>query len=163
VLDDPEAADALLDRAAAGVEGAVADVRRLVYGLRPPALDELGLAGALRQHLTTLNTAGLNCVVHAPDPLPPLAAAPEVAAFRIAQEATTNVVRHARAGRLEVSIAVEDTLLVEIADDGVGIPADHPIGVGLTSMRERATELGGRFELARRQAGGTIVRVELPL
>jgi two-component system, NarL family, sensor kinase len=162
---DPEAADALLDRAAASVEGTVTDVRRVVYGLRPPALDQLGLVGALRQQAITLSTGGpgLTCDVLAPDPMTPLPAAVEVAAFRIAQEAMTNVARHANAGHVTVTIAVGDTLALEIRDDGDGLAAGHHIGVGLTSMRERATELGGSFAIASPGLGGTTVRVILPL
>jgi signal transduction histidine kinase len=162
---DPEAADALLDRAAASVESTVTEVRRVVYGLRPPALDQLGLTGALRQHANTVNTsdADLTCEVLAPDPMPPLPAAVEVAAFRIAQEAMTNVARHADAQQMSVTIAVADTLVLEIRDDGLGLAADHHIGVGLTSMRERTAELGGSFEISSAQGNGTSVRVTLPL
>jgi signal transduction histidine kinase len=166
LVTDPEAADALLDRAADSVEGTVADVRRLVYGLRPPALDQLGLTGALRQHATTLTLADtqLTCEIAAPDALPPLPAAVEAAAFRIAQEALTNVARHAQAHHSVVAIAiVGDALRLEIADDGRGLPRDRHAGVGLTSMRERATELGGSFELAAAAGGGTLVRVRIPL
>ncbi len=155
---DPAAADALLDRAAASVEGTVADVRRLVYGLRPPALDQLGLTGALRQQ-----AAALGAEVVAPDVLPPLPAAVEAAAFRIAQEALANVARHAHARRAVVSMSVGETLRLEVADDGCGVAPDRRAGVGLTSMRERATELGGSFELVARPGGGTLLRVELPL
>ncbi len=164
LADDPEAADALLDRAAADVEGAVADVRRVVYGLRPPALDQLGLVGALRQQATSLamGEPSISCDITAPDPLPPMPAAVEVAVFRIAQEALTNVARHARARTASVTIDVGTTLELGIRDDGRGMPRDRPFGVGLTSMRERAMELGGSFTIAR--AGrGTLVSVELPL
>jgi signal transduction histidine kinase len=162
---DPEAADALLDRAAASVEGTVTDVRRVVYGLRPPALDQLGLVGAVRQHATTLSTGdpGPTYDVVAPDPISPLPAAVEVAAFRIAQEAMTNVARHAQAEHVSVTITVGDTLVLEIRDDGYGLALDHHIGVGLTSMRERATELGGTFAMSSPAGGGTMVRVTLPL
>jgi signal transduction histidine kinase len=166
LVTDPEAADALLDRAADSVEGTVTDVRRLVYGLRPPALDQLGLTGALRQHATTLTLADtqLTCEIAAPDALPPLPAAVEAAAFRIAQEALTNVARHAQAHHAVVAIAiVGDALGLDIADDGRGLPRDRHAGVGLTSMRERATELGGSFELAAAAGGGTLVRVSIPL
>jgi two-component system, NarL family, sensor kinase len=160
---DPEAADALLDQAATRIEGTVADVRRLVYGLRPPALDQLGLTGALRQHAAALNGAELDCTISAPDSLPPLPAAVEAAAYRIAQEALTNVARHAHARTAVVSITVGESLHLEVADDGCGVPDDRRAGVGLTSMRERSTELGGSFELAAGAGGGTVVRVELPL
>ena len=160
---DPEAADTLLDRAAASLEGTVADVRRLVYGLRPPALDQLGLTGALRQHAAALSGAELGCEIAEPDALPPLPAAVEAAAYRIGQEALTNVARHAHARTAVVSITVGETLRLEIADDGCGLPDDRHAGVGLTSMRERATELGGSFEFTAAAGGGTVVRVELPL
>jgi len=75
----------------------------------------------------------------------------------------TNVARHAHAHRVSVTIAVGDTLALEIWDDGVGLAADHHIGVGLTSMRERATELGGSFGISSAEGGGTTVRVALPL
>jgi two-component system NarL family sensor kinase len=162
---DPTTADALLDQAAATLESTVADVRRLVYGLRPPALDQLGLVGALRQQAKTLDIScpGLSCAIAAPEQLPVLPAAVEVAVFRIAQEALTNVARHAGARHARASIAVGQDLRLEIEDDGCGLPSEMLAGVGLTSMRERATELGGRFELAIPEAGGTLVRVRIPL
>jgi signal transduction histidine kinase len=162
---DAEAADALLDRAAASVEGAVADVRRVVYALRPPALDQLGLVGALQQQATTLSLGDsqLTCRIEATDPMPGLPAAVEVAAFRIAQEALTNIVRHAQASRAEVDINVGTTLVLEIRDDGQGMPQNPHIGVGLTSMRERAVELGGSFTISTPHGGGALIRVELPL
>ena len=95
--------------------------------------------------------------------MPPLPAAVEVAAFRIAQEALTNIARHAEASRATVTIAIGGDLHLEVSDDGRGIAPDTLAGVGLTSMRERATELGGRFEIARPPAGGTQLRVQLPM
>jgi signal transduction histidine kinase len=162
---DPASADALLDQAAASLESTVADVRRLVYGLRPPALDQLGLVGALRQQARTLDLScpGLSCEISAPDPLPMLPAAVEVAAYRIAQEALTNVARHAGAAHARVSFAVDGVLALEIEDDGRGLGPDAQAGVGITSMRERATELGGGLELLAPAAGGTLVRVRIPL
>jgi two-component system, NarL family, sensor kinase len=162
---DPQGADVLLDRAAASVEGTVTDLRRVVYALRPPALDQLGLVGALAQQTTTLSMgdAQLICEIVAPDPMPPLPAAVEVAAFRIAQEALTNVARHSEARRAVVTIAVDSALRLEVRDDGLGLPEHPRTGVGLTSMRERSTELGGSFEIAPADGGGTLVRVRLPL
>jgi signal transduction histidine kinase len=163
---DPAAVDDLLDRAASSIETTVADVRRLVYGLRPPALDQLGLIGALRQHASTLSTGGARevaCDVLAPDPMPPLPAAVEVAAFRIAQEALTNLARHAKARTASVLITIDGALHLEIRDDGVGLPAARHAGVGLTSMRERTAELGGSFDIHSAPNCGTTVRVRLPL
>jgi signal transduction histidine kinase len=121
--------------------------------------------GALRQQASALSTGGdrrVACEVHAPDPMPPLPAAVEVAVFRIAQEALTNVVRHAEAQHASVLMTVDDVLRLEIRDDGRGLPADRLPSVGLTSMRERTAELGGAFELDS-SPSGTIVKVRLPL
>jgi signal transduction histidine kinase len=150
---DPAAADALLAELETETEAALADVRRLVYNLRPPALDELGLAGAVREAATQYgaggaakssgNAARLHISVAAPERLPPLPAAVEVAAYRITQEALTNVVRHAGARSCQIRLSLGGALEMEITDDGVGLPEDRHAGVGLTSMRERAVELGG--------------------
>jgi two-component system, NarL family, sensor kinase len=148
------------------VQGAIADIRRLVYGLRPPALDDLGLVGALQ-------SAGLPADGHQPGDLrveievegdlADLPAAVEVAAFRIAQEALINVVRHARASVGRVVLRRSDALLVEVLDDGGGFAPDAVAGVGLMSMRERAEELGGTVEVGARPGGGTRVAARLPL
>ncbi len=156
--------DAMLVELTARTQDALADIRRLVYGLRPPALDELGLLAAIRQ-AAQADQAGLRVTVNAPDSLPPLPAAVEVAAYRIAQEALTNVVRHAGANACEISLTLDETsnlLRLRIADDGQGLPADVSAGVGLLSMRERAEELGGRWRIDARDGGGTVVSVELP-
>jgi len=166
VVREPAVVQELLDRVAASLETTVADVRRLVYGLRPPALDQLGLLETIRQQAAALFAGGegqIACEVVAPDPMPPLPAAVEVAVFRIAQEALTNVARHARARNASVTIAVAGTLRFEIRDDGRGLPDAIHSGVGFTSMRERAAELGGSFELAAAPDGGTLVTVHLPL
>jgi len=165
LASDPSTADSLLDQAAASIESTVADVRRLVYGLRPPALDQLGLVEALRQQATMLDLAcdGLSCEIVAPEPLPLLPAAVEVAAFRISQEALTNIARHAEARHARVSLSVGADLLLEIEDDGRGLSSDLAAGVGLTSMRERAVELGGTFEITGLATAGTRVRVQIPI
>jgi signal transduction histidine kinase len=98
------------------------------------------------------------------DDLPPLRAAVEVAAYRIATEAVANAVRHAAASSCRVALAVTgDDLLVEITDDGSGVPDDAVPGVGSTSMRERAAELGGSLDLTTAPGAGTTVRARLPL
>ncbi len=167
---DPDAAEKLLLELKADAQDAVADIRRLVYGLRPPALDDLGLIGALRETAEQYGAKGLGVAVQAPNEIPPLSAAVEVAAYRIAQEALTNVARHAGARTCAVSLAVEGAgvLVLEVRDDGRGIPdaRTHPGphgGVGLTSMRERATELGGSLLVQPLPEGGTRVRARLPL
>jgi signal transduction histidine kinase len=160
---DPAQAALLLSELKGDVQAAVADVRRLVYALRPPALDELGLVGALRLLVTQYQRPDLHVDLDAPDALPPLLAAAEVAVYRIVQEALTNVVRHAQASACAVSLAVRDGLEVSIRDNGQGMPAQQPVGVGLLSMRERATELGGECALTSSGGEGTVVRAWLPL
>jgi signal transduction histidine kinase len=162
---DPAAAAAGLPDLRARARAAVGDVRRLVDGLRPPSLDELGLAGALAEELARLEQAtGTRCILEAPSDLAALPAAVEVAALRITLEAVTNVVRHAGARRCAVVLTADDRrLTVVVEDDGAGLPAKVVPGVGLASMRERAEEVGGTLAVAPRPDGGTRVRAELPL
>lgn len=160
---DPHAADALLLDLKAQTQGAIGDIRRLVYALRPPALDDLGLVSALREQVQHYEGDGLRIVVEAPEHLPALPAAVEVAVYRIALEALTNVVRHARAHTCVIRLALNGVVRLDIVDDGVGLAAGHPAGVGLSSIRERAAELGGTCTLATAPGGGTHVTAHLPL
>jgi len=101
----------------------------------------------------------------APAGLPELTAAVEVAVYRIAQEALTNVVRHAQAYRCDIRLALDEIaglLTLSIQDDGHGLPPSRGIGVGLTSMRERAEELGGTWSIEQVLTGGTCVLARLP-
>ncbi|MGY1633932.1 histidine kinase [Geodermatophilus sp. SYSU D01186] len=159
----PEEADRLLRQARDDVSAALADVRRLVHDLRPPALDDLGLAGAVRQQAERLLAPWAEVTVEAGE-LADLPAAVEVAAYRIASEALANVAKHAAATRVRVSLACDGdgALVVEVADDGVGIAPGAPAGVGLVSLRERAAELGGRCSVECPAPGGTVVRAVLP-
>ena len=159
---DPDA-DALLSDLGDRTRAAVADIRRAVYALRPPALDEFGLVPVLRETAAQYGQNGPNISVEAPESLPPLPAAVEVAAYRIAGEAMNNAVRHADARACAVRIALDgDALRLEVSDDGRGIAEDHRPGVGLRSMRERAEELGGSCEIEAVPGGGTRVRARLP-
>jgi signal transduction histidine kinase len=162
---DPDSADALLADLKDETLGCVAEVRRIVEDLRPPALDELGLLAALTAFVDRMSTrdGDLRMAVQAPDPLPSLPAAVEVAAYRIATEAMTNVARHAHARSCLLRLQVGDELTVEVRDDGVGVPGGQPAGVGLPSMAERAAELGGRCVVTRLDGGGTRVLAHLPL
>lgn len=143
----------------------VADIRRIVYELRPPALDDLGLVGALRAHLGQSNgLRGLQLMLDAPTDLPLLSAAVQVNAYRIVIEAVTNVARHANAKSCKVQIdAVSNALHLEIRDDGVGFDPSQQRGVGLHAMRERAAEVGGTCEIESEIGKGTYVMAQLPL
>lgn len=143
IATEPEAAVRLSNELYGDIRATVSDIRRLVYDLRPPRLDELGLVEAIRELVRQTCPDTLHITVEAPEHLPPLSAAIEVAAYRITQEALTNIVRHARARTGTIRITVNGGLRLEIEDDGVGIAPEHHVGVGLRSMRERAAELGG--------------------
>jgi signal transduction histidine kinase len=161
---DPAAAATLLGDARTEIQAAVADVRRLVYALRPPALDELGLVGALREQAERIGVGErVHVEVDAPDRVDGLPAAVEVAAYRIALEAMTNVERHADARSCVVRISTNGDLELEIADDGHGLASDFRAGVGIASMRERAAELGGTCAVEQVDGRGTRVRARLPL
>ncbi|CAN5858368.1 hypothetical protein BH23ACT12_BH23ACT12_15160 [soil metagenome] len=156
----------LLDGLRRDSRQAIVDVRRLVDNLRPPALDELGLVGALRQSAeqTVRRADGevVEVAIEVPEPLPPLPAAIEVAAFRIATEAVNNVVRHSRASRAVVLLRHGKSLEIEVVDDGPQTNGAWKSGVGLQAMRERAAELGGTCEAGPTPTGARVY-VSLPL
>jgi two-component system NarL family sensor kinase len=183
IRDDPQAAEALANEFRSDIRATIDEIRRVVYELRPPALDELGLAAAVcsqaerlsgksvRSEQSTENAqrqeAGLQVVVETPEALPPLPAAVEVAAYRIVQEALANVAHHALASQCMVRISMSDqaenlALQVEITDDGIGLNGRGQ-GLGLLSMRERAAELGGRCLIKSLSQGGTRVWASLPV
>lgn len=160
---DPVRTQRILEQIEAETREAIGEVRRMARDLRPPTLDELGLLAALRERATHFSAEGsLRVEVDAPDRLPALPAAVEVAAYRIALEAVANVVAHARAHRCRVCIELDGDLRVEVRDDGIGFERGRPGGVGLRSMRERADELGGTFEV-QAASPGTIVVAHLPV
>jgi signal transduction histidine kinase len=163
VESDPATAHRLVVQSRAEITEALADVRGLVHGLRPPALDDLGLLAAVEQQADRTRAAGLEVSVRADD-VAGLPAAVEVAAYRIVSEALTNVARHAHAKACTVTLAAGPAdLAVEVRDDGRGIAPDVVAGVGLRSLRERAEELGGRYEVVCPPGGGTTVRAWLPV
>jgi two-component system NarL family sensor kinase len=155
----------LLGRLKAETQRAVTDVRRIVYGLRPPALDEFGLVGSLREEIGRLRheapqlAVTLEALGEDPADLP---AAIEVACYRIVTEALTNVTRHARATRCSVRIELNHDLSVDVCDDGVGLPEGWRTGVGIASMRERVAELGGKLEIQPCLPHGTRITACLP-
>jgi two-component system NarL family sensor kinase len=155
----------LLGKLKAETQRAVADVRRIVYGLRPPALDEFGLVGSLREEVGRLQyeAPSLTVSLDAPaDGLADLPAAVEVACYRIVTEALTNVTRHAHATRCSVRLRLNHGLDVNICDDGVGLPEGWRAGVGIASMRERVTELGGDLVIEPSLPHGTRINAHLP-
>ena len=159
----PAESDRMLEQATTEVAAALADVRRLVHDLRPPALDELGLVRAIEQQAERFRLGGLSVSVDA-DALGPLPAGVEVAAYRIASEALTNVARHAEASRCDISLRLNGTALeLSVSDDGIGIGEEVTAGVGMLSVRERAAELVGVCSVTCPASGGTVVRVKLPL
>lgn len=166
LASDPAGADALLIELRGQVQAAVAGIRQIVKDLRPTALDERGLLGALREHARRCSPSDLKVTVRSAAGLPELPEAVEVAAYRITTEAITNVVHHARASRCTVTVGLGAdgaTLRVVVADDGRGLPADHREGVGLGSMRQRAADLGGSCTIEGHPGRGTWVTACLPL
>lgn len=140
----------------------VGDVRAVTHGLRPPVLDHVGLAGALRRLVDGFDVP--ECTVDIDDSWDDLPAAVEVAAYAIASEAVSNAVRHSAAGRIHLAARADaGTLVVSVSDNGRGIPARAQSGLGLLSMGERAVEVGGRLDVRARPGGGTIVSAVLPL
>ena len=155
----------LLGKLKAETQRAVADVRRIVYGLRPPTLDEFGLVGSLREEVGRLQyeAPSLTVSLDAPaDGLADLPAAVEVACYRIVTEALTNVTRHAHATQCSVRLRLNHGLDVNICDDGVGLPEGWRAGVGIASMRERVTELGGDLVIEPSLPHGTRINAHLP-
>jgi signal transduction histidine kinase len=156
---DPAAAATLLADLRTDTANAIAEVRRLVEGLRPPMLDELGLAQAIRQRARQMRTAdgrALVVTLDAPDPLPSVPAAVEVVAFRIVVEALTNICRHAATDRVAVTLRLPgDGLDLEVLDGGRPATAWTP-GVGLASMRERAETVGGTCAAVPTPSGGKV-------
>jgi signal transduction histidine kinase len=149
------------------VASAVEDVRRIIDELRPAALEDVGLAQALRERAASLaarSASGMVIDVSAAEPIPDLPEQVETAAFRIVEEAMTNVLRHARASRCEVRVEVDGALVVSVSDNGIGLPAQTRVGgIGLTSMRQRADDLGGCCTVSPAVPSGVIVQARLPL
>lgn len=158
---DPAAAAATIAALGRDTRSAIAEVRRVVDGLRPAALD-LGLVGALRERVEQLSGVGaIRVRLDTPETLPTLPHAVEVAAYRVAAEALNNVVRHSQAAAATVRLRAGERLDIEVTDDG---NSPHPWvpGVGLRAMSDRASELGGYVEAGPRPDGGCVL-VSFPL
>ncbi len=144
-----------------GLRAGVGELRAVVHGLRPPVLDQLGLAGAVKQLVAGHDQPMCRVLV---SELETPSAAVEVAAYAIASEAFTNALRHSVASRIDVDLRQQGhDLVVRVSDNGVGMPARVKEGVGVRSMRERAAEVGGRLRVDPTPGGGTTVTAELPL
>ncbi|WP_181444464.1 sensor histidine kinase [Bacillus sp. 03113] len=173
IKENPEKAVAMLSDVRNVIRKSVSDIRRLVHDLRPPALDELGIVGAIKERINDIKPKN---IAHEhriefeffPAELPILPAAVEVAAFRIVTEALVNVVKHSQGTKCQIIIYVNEqheTLELEIIDNGIGIPVSSVTlknGIGLHSMKERAYELGGEWKIERLE-NGTRVCASLPI
>ncbi len=153
----------LVARLRSEVASSLEDTRRIIDDLRPSALDGTDLASAVRRRVEQVSSTGaLAVTLDAPEALPGLPPPVAAAAFRVTEEALSNVVRHARASRCTIALRIDGDLVLEVTDDGVGPGNPRPDGVGLTSMRERTERLGGQF-LIEGAASGTVVRARFPL
>lgn len=163
---DPDAAVRTLQGLRADVGDAITEIRRIVDGLRPRALDEFGLIDAVRQRITQLRVADgrpLDITLDAPDRLPQLPAAVEVAAYRVAVEAVTNIARHSAGATARLALTLPDNSLlrVTIADTGRCTEPWTP-GVGIQSMHERVEQIGGTLTIHATPQGATVT-ADLPL
>ena len=159
---NPDQAETMINDLRDDLRNATAEIRLLVYDLRPPMLDELGLVGAIKNFKFQGSEIGFE--VNAPEPMPRLSAAVEVAVYRIASEAIHNVVKHAQATTCVVSIEIGDGhLTLSVTDNGTSLPHQHSVGVGLHSMQERVAELGGTLAVQPCASGGTCLIAQLPI
>ncbi|MFE2215099.1 sensor histidine kinase [Streptomyces canus] len=168
-LEPTSGTRSLVEAASGEAARSLDEVRRIIDDLRPPVLDDCGLAAALTALAARFDTASLTVGTSVPECLPELPAATETAAYRIAAEALANAARHSGADTAQLVLRVaekDERLLLEITDNGRGLPAEpRREGVGLTSMMERAEEIGGQCEIGgiTGPADGTVVRALLPL
>jgi signal transduction histidine kinase len=166
IPERPEEAIALLQVLKGQVRTTISEIRRLVYALRPAVLDEFGLISAISDYtIPAHQSSSMHISLRAPETLPPLSAATEVAAFRIIEEAVTNVMRHAEARQclIQLELTAKGELALSVTDDGKGLGDTYRTGVGMHSMRERSQELGGSFDIQTIPNGGTQIRVSLPI
>jgi signal transduction histidine kinase len=160
------ASAAMLDEMKHDVAEAIREVRRIVDGLQPSTVEDLGLVPALRLLVDDVNRSsadGPAIVLDADDDVGELPSALAGAAYRVVGEALANVVRHSHAQRCHVSVRCDGALDLRISDDGVGFDPTHATGTGLRSIRTRVEELGGRAEVTARPGAGTTLTVSLPV
>ncbi len=140
-----------------------ADIRQLIHGLRPPALDHVGILRVIQLMVEEYRKPGFKVTFESPDELPVLPPAVDSAIYFITQTAITNVVRHANATECQIVISVNEQLHLNIKDNGIGMPKEYQSGLGLRSIRDRAEELGGEFQIISEPRKGTLIEVKLPL
>ena len=148
------------------LDGAIASVRRISSELRPPILDDLGFVEAVTWHVAELSKrSGLSITLNMPAGNLVRNEDVVIALYRIVQEALTNIVRHAQAEHAQISLLKDgEDLVLQIDDDGCGLkPGPNPGGIGMLSMRERATELGGQFTVKGSDSRGFHLEVRLPM
>jgi two-component system sensor histidine kinase UhpB len=169
-VEDPGAREALLEEVRREVASALEGVRRFARGLRPPALDELGLIPALESHVRgVVESAGVPVQIDAESLEARLSPQAELALYRIVQEALANAIRHAGATQVRVSIGRQgEVVTAGVEDDGHGFDRDHVMraggrGLGLYGMQERAAYLGGRVTITSRPGFGTRIQAEIPI
>jgi signal transduction histidine kinase len=160
--DQPKAEALLLDLKKQ-IQTAIADVRRLVYELQPPILEELGLIAALEEKARQIGQSSELLVTVSAAPLPPLSAAVESALYRIALEALANTIRHGQASKCSIRLTLNGDLRLEVTDNGRGLPTNLRYGIGIKSMLNRAEELGGTCTVENVPEGGLQVVAKLPL
>jgi signal transduction histidine kinase len=167
-LEDPEAMRGAMREATQQLTGDIESLRALIAELRPPALDQLGLAPALAS-LAQRTGAGNDLEVRADVELPDdrrLVPELETTVYRVVQESLTNVVKHARASSIDIAVrCADDAVDVSVVDDGIGFDADATaeVGFGLAGMRERVELAGGELSVLRGAGAGTVIRARLPL
>ncbi len=182
IKKSPDLAIKLLSDLRTVIRKTVDEIRTMVHDLRPPTLDEFGLIGAIRARIEDIQKTAaqeekaasprghsLQIKLNAPEQLPELPAAVEVASYRIITEAVVNVVKHAKASQCVININPNSggSLIIEVTDDGLGLPpyikpSDNG-GIGLNSIRERTGELGGGCDFEKIETGGTRVKAWLPI
>lgn len=166
IAADPERAVETLRGLRADIGDAITEIRRIVYGLRPRALDELGLVDAVRRRIAPLCAAdgrALTVTVDAPPRLPPLPAAVEVAAYRVAVEAMTNIARHSEDTTARLTVRLTDPALLRVAvTDSGRCTVPWTPGVGIQSLHERVEEIGGTLTIDTTPEGATVT-ADLPL
>lgn len=163
VLGDPQEAIGMLQKIIEKTQKSVIEIRQLVYGLRPSILDESGLEGAIRQHISSLEPGSVSIKLETIGDLSAVPANVGLVAYRIIQEATTNIVNHARATTCTIRLSLGDDLAIEIEDDGIGLSDQRQNGLGLKSMQDRAAEMKGSFVINSSSLEGTRIISHIPV